>query len=92
MYRRMTDAYREIIAKAYNDEGLSVYEIADALQVHYTTVYREINRGMTEELNPRYTRYIYSKEKGRRDAAEARKRMGKMKPGNDGRRRTNAEA
>lgn len=82
-YRRMTDDIRCVVAKLYR-EGRQVQEIAEAVGLHETSVYRELNRGLTEELDE-HGNFIYDPDKARRDAALARKNKGRKKLIGDGR-------
>ena len=45
-YKVMDDEVRMEIARLYKD-GWKVGDIADAVGLHETSVYRELNRGMT---------------------------------------------
>lgn len=82
-YRRMTDDIRCVVAKLYR-EGRQVQEIAEAVGLHETSVYRELNRGLTEELDE-HGNFVYDPEKARLDAALARKNKGRKKAIGDGR-------
>ena len=82
-YRRMTDDLRCVIAKMYR-EGHKVPEIAEAVGLHETSVYRELNRGLTEELDENGN-FVYDPDKARLDAALAQKNKGRKKLSGDGR-------
>lgn len=84
-YRLMDDTMRATIAEMYR-AGSRVPEIAAAVGLHETSVYREINRGLTDELDEN-GRFIYDPDKARLDAALARRNKGKLKPTGDGRRK-----
>lgn len=84
-YRLMDDTMRGTIAEMYR-AGSRVPEIAAAVGLHETSVYREINRGLTDELDEN-GRFIYDPDKARLDAALARRNKGKLKPTGDGRRK-----
>lgn len=84
-YRTIDDAMRRIIADMYG-AGCRVPEIAAAVGMHEVSVYREINRGLTDKLDGN-GRFIYDPEKARLDAALARRNKGKLKPTGDGRRK-----
>lgn len=84
-YRLMDDTMRGTIAEMYR-AGRRVPEIAAAVGLHETSVYREINRGLTDELDEN-GRFIYDPDKARLDAALARRNKGKLKPTGDGRRK-----
>ena len=49
-YKVMDDEVRMEIARLYKD-GWKVGDIADAVGLHKTSVYRELNRGMTDKLD-----------------------------------------
>ena len=83
-YKVMDDAVRAEIARLYSD-GWKVGDIAEAVGLHETSVYRELNRGMTDRLDAN-GRFAYDMDKARLDAARARARKGKFKGiGIDGR-------
>lgn len=84
-YRTIDDAMRNIIAEMYG-AGRRVPEIAAAVGMHEVSVYREINRGLTDELDE-HGRLVYDPDKARLDAAMARRNKGKLKPTGDGRRK-----
>lgn len=89
-YRLMDDTMRGTIAEMYR-EGCRVPEIAAAVGMHETSVYREINRGLTDELDEN-GRFIYDPDKARLDAALARRNKGKLKTTGDGRRKRHGKA
>lgn len=83
-YKVMDDEVRMEIARLYKD-GWKVGDIADAVGMHETSVYRELNRGMTDKLDAN-GRFEYDIDKARLDAACARANKGKFKGvGVDGR-------
>ena len=83
-YKVMDDEVRMEIARLYKD-GWKVGDIADAVGLHETSVYRELNRGMTDKLDAN-GRFEYDIDKARLDAARARANKGKFKGvGVDGR-------
>lgn len=82
-YKLMDESKRAVIARMYA-ENRKVPEIAAAVGLHETSVYRELNRGMTEELDEN-GRFVYDPNKARLDAARARGRKGRLKPIGDGR-------
>lgn len=83
-YKVMDDEVRMEIARLYKD-GWKVGDIADAVGLHETSVYRELNRGMTDKLGAN-GRFEYDIDKARLDAARARANKGKFKGiGVDGR-------
>lgn len=83
-YKVMDDTVRMEIARLYGT-GMKVPDIAAEVGLHETSVYRELNRGMTDELDEN-GRFIYDIEKARLDAARARANKGKFKgTGIDGR-------
>ncbi len=83
-YKTVDDEVRMEIARLYND-GWKVGDIADAVGLHEVSVYRELNRGMTDELDAN-GRFAYDIDKARLDAARARANKGKYKgAGIDGR-------
>lgn len=85
-YKVMDDGVRCEIAQLYA-EGLKVPDIAEKVGLHETSVYRELNRGMTDKLDEN-GRFVYDIEKARLDAARARASKGKFKGiGVDGRKR-----
>lgn len=89
-YRLMDDTMRGTIAEMYR-AGCRVPEIAAEVGLHETSVYREINRGLTNELDEN-GRFIYDPDKARLDAALARRNKGKLKPTCDGRRKRHGKA
>ena len=91
-YRVVDDGVRSEIARLYRD-GRKVGDIADAVGLHETSVYRELNRGMTDKLDAN-GRFEYDIDKARLDAARARANKGRYKgTGVDGRcRRRVAES
>ena len=76
-YKVMDDEVRMEIARLYKD-GWKVGDIADAVGLHETSVYRELNRGMTDKLDAN-GRFEYDIDKARLDAARARANKGKFK-------------
>ena len=83
-YKTVDDAVRMEIARLYKD-GWKVGDIADAVGLHEVSVYRELNRGRTDELDAN-GRFAYDIDKARLDAARARANKGKYKgAGIDGR-------
>lgn len=66
-YKVMDDEVRMEIARLYKD-GWKVGDIADAVGLHETSVYRELNRGMTDKLDAN-GRFEYDIDKARLDAA-----------------------
>ena len=88
-YRYVTDESRSIIAKMYQ-EGCRVPEIAEAVGLHEASVYRELNRGLTEELDE-HGNFVYDPKKARLDAALARKNKGRKKAIGDGRSKRNGQ-
>ena len=76
-YRIVDDEVRRKIARLYKD-GLKVADIAEEVGLHETSVYRELNRGMTDRLDVN-GRFEYDIEKARMDAARARANKGKFK-------------
>ena len=83
-YKVMDDEVRMEISRLYKD-GWKVGDIADAVGLHETSVYRELNRGMTDKLDAN-GRFEYDIDKARLDAARARANKGKFKGiGVDGR-------
>lgn len=83
-HKGMNDALRREIERLYGT-GMKVPDIAAAVGLHETSVYRELNRGMTDKLDE-HGRFIYDIEKARLDAARARANKGKFKGvGIDGR-------
>lgn len=89
-YRLMDDSMRGTIAEMYR-AGSRVPEIAAAVGLHETSVYREINRGLTDELDEN-GRFVYDPEKARLDAALARKNKGRRKAVGDGRSKRHGKA
>jgi len=82
----MDDTVRLEIARLYGT-GMNVPDIAAEVGMHETSVYRELNRGVTDELDEN-GRFIYDIEKARLDAARARANKGKFKgAGIDGRQK-----
>ena len=83
-YKVVDDTVRAEIARLYA-ENWKVPDIAAEVGLHETSVYRELNRGMTEELDEN-GRFVYDIEKARLAAARARANKGKFKgTGIDGR-------
>ena len=83
-YKTVDDEVRTEIAKLYKD-GWKVGDIADAVGLHEVSVYRELNRGMTDKLDAN-GRFVYDIDKARLDAARARANKGRYKgAGIDGR-------
>ena len=83
-YKVMDEEVRAEIARLYKD-GWKVGDIADAVGLHETSVYRELNRGMTDKLDEN-GRFEYDINNARMDAARARANKGKFKGiGVDGR-------
>ena len=83
-YKTVDDEVRMEIARLYKD-GWKVGDIADAVGLHEVSVYRELNRGRTDELDAN-GRFAYDIDKARLDAARARANKGKYKgAGIDGR-------
>ena len=76
-YKVMDDEVRMEIARLYKD-GWKVGDIADAVGLHETSVYRELNRGRTDKLDAN-GRFEYDIDKARLDAARARANKGKFK-------------
>ncbi len=68
---------RKEIEKLYAS-GAEVIEIADAIRVNPATIYRELKRGETEELD-RNGRASYSAELGQRTVNENFRRRGNRK-------------
>lgn len=90
-YKVMDDNVRCEIASLYA-AGMRVPEIAEKVGLHETSIYRELKRGLTSELDAN-GRFVYDIEKARMDAARARANKGRYKgKGADGRsmRRTTA--
>ena len=58
-YKVMDDEARMEIARLYKD-GWKVGDIADAVGLHETSVYRELNRGMTDSRAPQGARGLKS--------------------------------
>ena len=82
--RTVDDAVRMEIARLYR-AGRKVDDIADAVGLHVTSVYRELNRGMTDELDAN-GRFAYDIDRARLDAARARANRGRYRgEGVDGR-------
>lgn len=83
-YKVVDNEARMEIARLYSG-GWKVGDIAEAVGLHETSVYRELNRGMTDRLDAN-GRFAYDIDKARLDAARARARKGKFKGiGIDGR-------
>lgn len=76
-YKVVDDAVRMEIAKLYA-AGYKVPVIAAEVELHETSVYRELNRGMTEELDEN-GRFVYDIEKARLAAARARANKGMLR-------------
>ncbi len=89
--RYIDDEKRKTIARLYAS-GVKVPEIAEAIDAHETSVYRELQRGMTDKLDAN-GRFAYDIDKARLDAARARANKGKFKGvGSDGRCRSHRMA
>ena len=70
---------------AMEQMGRKVGDIADAVGLHEPSVYRELNRGITDKLDAN-GRFEYDIDKAQMDAARARANKGKFKGvGVDGR-------
>ena len=83
-YRVVDEEVRAEIARLYK-AGWKVGDIANAVGLHETSVYRELNRGMTDKLDEN-GRFEYDIDKARLDAARARANKGKYRgAGVDGR-------
>ena len=95
--KSMTLEIRKVINRMYNDEGARVEDIAAKVGMHPTSIYLELRHGLTDEVNQKTGRFVYSIEKGVREAATARANRGRKTSENDGRanngrRKTEASA
>lgn len=77
--------------EAMRENGCSAEDIAREIGVHYVTIYRELHRGETGEVNAEGLP-VYDAELAQMKAAVARANKGSKNGDGDGRARKAAEA
>lgn len=77
MYKHLTFDDRKQIENLYG-AGINVKDIAKIMNIHFTTIYREINKGLTSELDEK-GRFKYNSEFAQRKYCERAHQRGKRK-------------